>query len=54
MTKNFSGVGPRNFFELSKSLNYYMPHLDELRVPDSHLGEIRRKPFLGSVLSFFK
>ena len=49
MTTNFSGVRPRNFFELSNSLNYYMSYMDELRVPDSHFNEIRKQPFLGSV-----
>ena len=54
MTTNFSGVRPRNFFELSNSLNYYMPYLAELRVPDSHVNEIRRQPFSGSVIIFQK
>ena len=51
MTTNFGGARPRNFVELSKSLNSYMSYLVELRVPDSHFNEIRRQPFLGSVLS---
>ena len=54
MIKNFSGVRPRKFFEFSKSLNYYMPHLVELRVPDSHVNEIRRQPFSRSVIIFQK
>ena len=54
MTTNFSGARPRNFFELSKSLNCYMPYLDKLRVPDSHFNELRRQLFLGSVLSSLK
>ena len=52
MTTNFNGARLRSFFELSKSLNYYMPNTNELRELDSHFGEIRRQPFLGSVLLF--
>ena len=51
METNFSGARHRNFFELSKSLNYFMPYLTELRVPDSHFSEICRQSFLGSLLS---
>ena len=38
----------------SESLNYYMSYLNELCEPDSHFGEIRRQPFLGSILFFPK